>query len=204
MRYSQKENGLTILEVIVGVALSLILLTALLRFLVVGFPLARVAYVQAHSTETARIQLKRLSKALRELRQSDTGSYALAVADPQRIIFYANVDADALTERVRYELVGTDLQRGIIKPSGDPWLYDPAQETVTTVAAHISNGATPLFTYYSGNYPAETTPLTPADVTEVKYINFSLVIDNDPATDPPPVTVTSQVQLRNLKTNLGE
>lgn len=204
MRYSWKENGLTVLEILVGVALSLILLTALLRFLVVGFPLARVTYIQAHSTETARVQLKRLSKALRELRQSDTGSYALAAAEPQRIIFYANVDADALTERVRYELAGTDLQRGIIKPSGNPLLYDPARETVTTVAAHIRNGAMPLFTYYNGSYPAETTPLTPADVTEVKYIDFSLVIDNDPATDPPPVTVTSQVQLRNLKNNLAD
>lgn len=198
------SRGLTIIEVMIGVALSLILLTALLRFLVVGFPLARVTYIQAQSTESARIQLKRLSKALRELRQSDTGSYALATADPQRIIFYANVDADALTERVRYELSGANLQRGIIKPTGTPLVYDVATEVVTTVTAHVQNGATPIFTYYSGEYPADTTPLTPADVTEVKYINFSLVIDTDPAMNPPPVTVTSQVQLRNLKTNLAD
>ena len=75
---------------------------------------------------------------------------------------------------------------------------------MTTVAANIRNGAAPVFTYYDGNYPAVTPPLTPADVTEVKYINFSLIIDVDPAVDPPPVTVASQVQLRNLKTNLGE
>lgn len=198
------SRGLTVIEVLIGVALSLILLTALLRFLVVGFPLARVTYLQAQSTESARIQLRRLSKSLRELRQSDTGSYALAAADPQRIIFYANVDADALTERVRYELVGTDLQRGVIKPTGSPLTYTVANEVVTSVTANVRNGATPVFTYYNGNYPADTTPLTPPDVTEVKYINFSLVIDADTAVDPPAVTVTSQVQLRNLKTNLGE
>lgn len=200
----KRWSGLTVIEIIIGVALSLILLTALLRFLVVGFPLARVTYVHAQSTETARVQLKRLSKGLREMRQSATGSYALAAADPQRITFYANVDTDALTERVRYELSGINLQRGIIKPTGNPLTYDPAQETVTTVATNIRNGAVALFTYYNGNYPADTTPLTPADVTEVKYIDFSLIIDVDPAVDPAPATVESQVQLRSLKTNLGE
>lgn len=204
MRVASRQRGLTVIEVVIGAALSLLLLTALLRFLVVGFPLARVTYLQSQSTETARIQLRRLSKELRELRQADTGSYALATAEPQRIIFYANVDADALTERVRYQLVGTNLQRGIIKPTGSPLTYNVASEVVTTVTAHVQNGATPIFTYYDGDYPAATTPLNPVDVTEVKYINFSLVIDSDPAVDPPPVTVASQVQLRNLKTNLGE
>lgn len=204
MKHISRQQGLTVVEIIIGAGLSLILLTALLRFLVVGFPLARVTYVQVQSTETARLQLKRISKSLRELRQSDTGSYALAAADPQRIIFYANVDADALTERIRYELAGTNLQRGIIKPTGSPLTYTSASEVVTTVTAHVQNGAAPIFTYYNGDYPAVTTPLNPVDVTEVAYIDFSLVIDADPAVDPPPVTVSSQVQLRNLKTNLGE
>lgn len=204
MRHIPRQQGLTVVEIVIGAGLSLILLTALLRFLVVGFPLARVTYVQAQSTETARLQLKRITKALRELRQADTGAYALAAAEPQRIIFYANVDADALTERVRYELVGTNLQRGIIKPTGSPLTYNVASEVVTTVTAHVQNGATPIFTYYDGDYPADTTPLNPVDVTDVKYINFLLIIDADADVDPPPVTVSSQVQLRNLKTNLGD
>ncbi len=50
----------------------------------------------------------------------------------------------------------------------------------------------------------DSTPLSPTDLTEVKYIQFNLLIDADPLVDPGPVNLISQVQIRNLKTNLGE
>lgn len=196
--------GFAIFEIVIVLLIGTALLTALLRFLVAGHPLAKVTYFQAQSTETARVQLKRLAKSLRELRLSDTGAYPLVSVDPQRIIFYSNVDADPLTERLRYELVGTDLERGIVEPSGDPLTYNLDQEDTTIVASTIRNGTTPIFTYYTGSYPADPIPLTPTDLTEVKYIQFNLIVDADPDADPAPVSVVSQVQLRNLKTNLGE
>jgi type II secretory pathway component PulJ len=199
-----REGGLTILEVMLAVTISVIIVTALLRFLVVGFPLSRITYIQESSTETARVQLKRLTRTLRELRQADTGAYALVEAQPQRLIFYANVDNDTATERVRYELVGTNLERGIVNPTGSPPTYNLATESKTTVAASVRNGSEAIFTYYSGTYPSDTTPLSSSDVTKIKYIQFKLLVDVDPAAKPEPVTVLSQVQLRNLKTNLSE
>ena len=90
------------IEIILVMAISSIIIAALMRFMAVGYPLSRVVFLQASSTETARVQLKRLSKALRELRESDTGAYGLVVAEPQRIVFYSDVDSDDATERVRY------------------------------------------------------------------------------------------------------
>jgi hypothetical protein len=81
---------------------------------------------------------------------------------------------------------------------------DEAAEAVTVVASDIRNDVDPIFTYYSGDYPADTEPLTPAKVTEVKYIQFRLIIDVDPNQDPSPIDIVSQVQLRSLKTNLGQ
>lgn len=199
-----RQRGLTVIEVIVVVGLSGILMTALLRFLVAGHPLSKITYLQISSTEDARLQLRRLARTIREARVADTGAYPLAEAQPQRIVFFANVDGDVLTERVRYELVGTDLMRGIIKPTGDPLTYNTGQEQTSIVAKSIRNVAIPLFTYYSGDYPALQTPLTPTDVTEVKYIQVHLLVDVNPNQDPPPVDVVSQVQMRNLKTNIGE
>lgn len=199
-----KQTGLSILEVMIVVAISSILLIALLRFLVIGYPLSKITYLQQQSTETARLQLKRISKQLREARPADTGAYALVEMSPQRIIFYGDLDRDDVTERIRYELIGTDLVRGIIEPTGDPLAYVVTDEQTVTVARSIRNGESPIFTYYSGDYPADQTALTPADVTEVKYIQFHFLIDVDTSVDPPPIDVRSQVQLRNLKTNLGE
>jgi hypothetical protein len=175
-----------------------------MRFLASGYPLSRVVFEQASATETARLQLKRIALALREAREADTGGYPLVAVEPQRLIFYADVDGDDSTERVRYELAGTRLQRGITKPSGIPVEYDEDDEEVTTVATSVRNGTEAVFTYYSGDYPADEEPLSAADLSEVKYVEFRLLIDTNTATEPEALELVSQVTLRNLKTNLAE
>jgi hypothetical protein len=82
--------------------------------------------------------------------------------------------------------------------------YVPADEEVSVVAAGVRNGADPLFVYYTGDYPADMTPLSPDDLTKIKYIELRLLIDTNEEIDPPPIEIVSQVQLRNLKTNLAE
>jgi type II secretory pathway pseudopilin PulG len=201
MRIATK--GFTIIEVIVVTFITSMAIIVLVRFVGVGFPLSKVSLIQASSTETARLQLHRLATALRELRYSDDGAYPIEEASPQRLIFYANIDTDIAVERVRYELVGTNVVRGVTKPSGTPLAYNPAQEVTTTVARYIRNGAIALFTYYTGNYPTDTTVLTNSDVLKITYIDFNLLLDVDPAVAPPAIPIHSQVQLRNLKTNLG-
>jgi prepilin-type N-terminal cleavage/methylation domain-containing protein len=201
---SSHQKGLTLVEIILVTAISSIIIAALLRFLTAGFPLSKVTYLQERSTENARLQLQRLARTIREARQSDTGAYPLVETSPQRLIFYADVDGDPLTERVRYELTGTNLVRGILKPTGTPLTYNLANEVTTTIASYLRNGATPLFIYYSGDYPTDSTALASTDIAKVKYIQFHVIIDADPAVDPPATDVLSQVQLRNLKTNLSQ
>lgn len=196
--------GFTVIEVVVAIGITTIVITALLRFISLGHPLAKITYLQAQSTEAARLQLKRMSKQLREVRYSATGAYPLVEVGPQRLIVYADIDRDATVERIRYELVGTDLVRGIVEPTGNPLTYTVANEVTTTLTRAVRNDTDPIFTYYTGDYPADPTALTPTDLTEVKYIQFFLRVDVDPNVDPPPIDVRSQVQLRNLKTNLGE
>jgi len=199
-----RQAGLSIMEVMVVIFISSIVIVALARFLVFGYPISRTTILQQRSTETARVHLKRITKSLREIRPSDIGSYPLVGTEPQRIIYYADIDSDSSTERVRIELQGTELVRGVVKPSGDPLSYDLGSEVETVIMTGIQNGADPVFRYYSGDYPVDTTELNPTDLTEVKYMEFELLVDADPAVDPPAVEVKSQVQLRNLKTNLGE
>ena len=198
------NRGFTTIEIIVVIGISFIIISALLWFISTAYPISKTTYLQQRSTESARLQLKRISKILREARSSETGAYPLVTMDPQVIIFYSDVDADETVERIRYELDGTDLVRGVTEPTGTPLIYNPANEETTIVAAHVRNGTDDVFTYYTGDYPADQTPLTPVDLTEVKYIQFHLIIDADPNQDPPAVDILSQVSLRNLKTNLGE
>lgn len=151
--------GFTLIEIITAVAISSIVLVALVRLLGMSIPQYRSLFLQTLASETARVQLKRISHALREARPSDTGAYPIVEAAGSKIVFYANIDADAATERVRYELIGTDLVLGITNPSGNPIVYDTSGEVVSVVARSIYNGTTPLFTYYGSNYPTDPNPL---------------------------------------------
>lgn len=195
---------MTVVEIVVVLGITLIVMAILIRFISTGHPISKATLLQTRSTETARIQLKRIAKAIREARESETGAYPLVDMLPQRLVFYADIDADDSIERVRYELKGVNLERGIIEPAGDPATYDPDNEQVNIVAGSIVNDEVDVFTYYSGDYPADTTPLSPIDLTEVKYIQFFLMVDDKIDADPPPIEVRSQVQIRNLKENLGE
>jgi prepilin-type N-terminal cleavage/methylation domain-containing protein len=198
-------SGMTLVEIVVVMAISAIVIMLIVRAISTGLPVSKITFLQARSTETARLQLKRIAKALREARESDMGSYPLDEVTSQRIVFYSDIDSDMATERIRYELVGNNLERGVIKPTGDPISYEEIDEEVSVVASSIRNNSEEaVFRYYTGDYPDDSDMLSPTDLTEVKYIEFSLIIDADPMHDPGPINLVSQVQLRNLKTNLGE
>lgn len=196
------KKGFTLIEMLVVVGISSIVIGAMIRFMGTSIPLYRSTFIQTSANETARVQLKRIAHEIREARPSDTGAFPLVEASASRLIFYANVDSDAAVERVRYELVGTDMVRGVTQPTGSPIVYATAGEVVTTVARSVQNGSNPVFMYYGTDYPEDTTPVASSNLAAITYISFSFTIDADTGNNPPAVTVQSQVQLRNLKTNL--
>lgn len=152
-------KGYTLIEILVAISISTIVIVGTVRFMGIALPLYRSTFLQSSADETAQIQMRRISNEIREARPSDTGAYPILQATPHRIIFFANVDGDAATERVRYELIGTTLVRGVLKPTGSPISYNVSNETVSTVARSIYNGTSPLFTYYGSDYPEVDEPL---------------------------------------------
>ena len=198
----RKRAGFTLVEIIVVIAISSLLIAGLIRFMAGALPVYRSTFLQSLADETARVQLQRISHEIRSAQTSDTGAFPIVEASPQRFIFYANADSDASIERIRYELIGTDLIRGITQPSGIPISYNTSQEQASIVARSIRNGANPVFYYYGSNYPADPLEVDSANIVNITYVSFTRTIDADTAQDPAAVVVQSQVQLRNLKTNL--
>lgn len=195
-------KGFTLVEIVVVIAISSLLMVGLIRFMAGALPIYRSTFEQELADETARVQLKRMTHEMRSAQPSDTGAFPIIEASSSRFIFYANADSDASIERIRYELIGTDLVRGVTKASGSPATYNTAQEKVTTIARSVRNGTNPVFYYYGSSYPANQSQVSGTNIANITYISFTLTIDADTAQDPPAVTLQSQVQLRNLKTNL--
>ncbi|MBI2410454.1 MAG: prepilin-type N-terminal cleavage/methylation domain-containing protein [Candidatus Kerfeldbacteria bacterium] len=198
------KDGFTIIEMMVVTAIIAMLSVMAAHFLVTGLNIQRFVSEQNDAIAESRKALKTMVSELRETVPADTGAYPIEDATEQEIIFYSDVDKDNETERVRYFLEGTNIQRGIIEPSGDPLEYLPENETVTTISHYIQNGSDPVFTYYNQNYPADTStnPLAePTNISEIRLVEIRVLTNVDPNRVPDTRELEAMVMLRNLKEN---
>lgn len=94
----------------------------------------------------------------------------------------------------------TALKKGIIQAEGFPPKYPASKELITTLSDYVRNTTTPVFKYFdqSGN---EIT-INPARPEQTTLMRVDLFIDVNPIFAPKLFELQSDVQLRNLKTNL--
>lgn len=162
---------------------------------------------QNEAVEQARRGMRVMIKEMREAADGDNGAYPLELADDYELIFYSDIDVDAITERVRYFLENDQLKKGVTKPIGSPLVYDPDDEKVVNIVDFVVNAGEgePVFSYYNGDYPGDVVynPLdTPAALVDVQLVKVYLLVNVNPLKVPDNVALTSFVQMRNLKDNL--
>lgn len=90
------------------------------------------------------------------------------------------------------------LKKGVINPTGYPVEYPSDQEEITTLTQYIRNQL-PIFRYFDGN--GQELPV-PARLEETKLIRLYLIVNINPERAPQDFELESNVQIRNLKTNL--
>jgi len=200
-----KNNaGFTLTETIITLGIFLLVTTAITAFIAQGFRVNRFTLHQSGAISQARKGMDFLVKEIREASPAENGSYPIEIADDQNLIFYSDIDADELVEKIRYFLDGTNLKKGITEPTGFPPEYSEAEQ-ITTISQYIRNDTDPLFYYYNRDYPNDTenNPLdTPAAVNEIKLIRIFLEVNVDPGQAPKHFILISNSQIRNLKDNL--
>lgn len=206
MKYylSQKLNfGLSTVEILIAVFILSLIGVAVFAFQSNVFSLNTILSNSLISQDETRLALRRMTAEIRALSPSSIGAYPIAETNSNSFIFYSDIDNDQLKERIRYFLDGTILKKGIIKPAGIPLTYNPANEIVSEMVHNITNGATPIFTYYNKDYDGTTSPLPePIDLLAVRLVKITVIIDKNPNQLPGPMTFTTQVSMRNLKDNL--
>ena len=141
---------------------------------------------------------------LRKTTHSSTGTYPIELASSTGITFFTDVNNNGSVDKVRYFLNGTTIQKGVITPTGNPLTYNPTNEVVTTlINSVIASSTLPIFQYYPSSYTGTTSPLTfPVDISAIRFVKITIIIDKDPNRSPIPIIVSSSVSLRNLKDNL--
>lgn len=204
-----KKQGFTLIEVVIVLGITAVIIAGMYTFLIESYSTQRYISEQSEAINNARNGVEALVLEIREAADADTGAYPIETAEEQELIFYSDIDADVLTERIRYFLDGTNLQKGIIEPlTVPPYTYEPSNEVISTITSSVQNDTVPIFTYYNGNYLTEDeaegeNPLSyPADVTDIKLIKIFLEVNIDPTKVPETYELENYVQIRNLKDNL--
>lgn len=203
MDIKNRIKGFTLLEFIVATGITVGIFFAVFNFGQGIFSFNRSAQNNLGAQTSARRVLKTMVKELRNASPSSLGAYPLALASSTSVVFFSNIDDDFYKEQVRYFLSGTDLKRGVIKPSGSPLSYNPANEELSTMITDINNGPVPIFDYFNSAYTGTSSPMVqPVQATTVRLIRITVKIEKDPTKSLGPFQVESQVFLRNLKDNL--
>ena len=147
-----------------------------------------------------------MSNEIRSASESNLGAYPIVTAATSTFTFFSDLNNDGLKEQVRYFVSGSTLQKGVITPTGNPYVYTSGSEVDTIVVSNLTNGGSttlPVFQYYDDSYTGTSSPLAqPVSVAAVRVVKINFVIDADPNRSPTSRVVTTQVEIRSLKDNL--
>lgn len=191
-RGARGEAGLTLIEVLVASAISLVVIGAAMSALGAFGNAAGLRTRQSDASDRARAALGRMAKELRNVQAAATG---IERAEPFDIVFQiadpsaAPAPGGRGLERVRYCLSGSTLYRQTEPPGGTlaaAACPAPGWTTQTELASGAQPGGQALFTYGNATLPSASTEL-----------GLALTIDADPGRPPAPVTLQTSVALRD-------
>lgn len=199
----QTKKGFTVIEILVTIFIFTIIGIATVTFLLDVFSLNSMSSSNLIVQEEASAVLKTMTAEIRSMSPSSLGAYPIALAATSSLIFYSDADLDSQPEKIRYFLDGTTLKKGAIKATGNPLVYNQVDEIIKELAHNVANATSSIFSYYDTNYDGVSAELEqPVDISLIRLIKVNVTIDEDALNPPPPLSMTTQVSIRNIKDNL--
>ena len=200
MRTHAGEDGFSLAELLVVCAILPVILGA--AYLVFNTMSGNYSSISAQSEATSEAQ-RAMDTMVREIRQAQettAGGGALAVADPGRCSFYADMDRDGVPERITYYVDGTDLYRMVATSSTQVSPYNYVDGPASRVV-NLTTSSAVVFTYFDNGAPdtAVTNPV-PAQVCAV---GIRLSASRPAQNGQVAVEFTTRVKIRALFNSLS-
>jgi hypothetical protein len=154
--------------------------------------------------DSAQKLLRPMTAEIRSTSQSSSGAYPIDSIGDYYFSFYSDIDSDGLKEWVKYSVSGTVLSKEVIKPTGNPLVYNSANKVTTTFMTGVRNlsESIPMFTYYDDTYTGGSggviSPST-GSLSAVRLIGVKIRIDPDTNQSPTVTEISTLVAIRNLK-----
>jgi prepilin-type N-terminal cleavage/methylation domain-containing protein len=189
------ERGYSLLELLVVITITSAIAVPLTTFSIRG--LSSYFFLQAQSDTSIELNTlsNRIAKVVRGVVNVDT-------SQPNTLIVYGYFSPqDTVIKKIRYFISGSNLNIGVTPPSGTApnYTYAPGDEVITTTRIDLVMGTNPLFTYYDDAGNALTGTF---QTSQVKAVGIYIAANPDPKRVGTPISLSTRVTLRNLKTNL--
>lgn len=195
-------KGLGFVEMIVAIGILSLMAIGVATYFGKIWPLQQFALDSAKAQLAASQSVTSLVGFFRNMRQSDSGEYALRAVSDTGVTFFADQDGDVGVERIRIFLNGTTLRMGIINPVGNPATYPTNQESIQDFLFDVRNGLgsypSKIFHYYDDGNSELTGSFS---IGEVRMIGIDLYVDINPSSSPEATHIESFASIRNLTEN---
>lgn len=219
MKRAGEQEGLTLVEMLVSIAIGLLVFGTALTLLNVTLRDSRASQLRNEAQDGARTAIDRMSRELRTAVASSTGSALLEQATPYDMVFREVMPSNVTAAnpsgqiRVRYCLdanntlwrqtqtmqTATDALPDVGSCPSASWDPGPFVELgncaappapCTRITNEVGGDNRPLFTYG---------PVGWSDPSQIKLVEMSLYVDENqnPDTEPPATHLTSGIYLRN-------
>jgi len=192
------------MELLIAMGIFLLAILGITLLTQMGYHYYNFIFNQAEIVSDVQKSINPMSKEIREMRQADSGAFAIEEAADNEIIFFSDVDSTTDVERIRYFLLDNCLKKGVTKPSGTPPRYLDADEQISDISCNVTNNPSePVFAYYS-DYPGDSSLIAaPVDTHIVKVIKLYLRISST-GLKPIPVSKTISEYIRPRNVNREE
>ncbi|MEK7520546.1 MAG: hypothetical protein AAB560_00510 [Patescibacteria group bacterium] len=197
-RKKEDESGFSVIEIVVNLAIF-VSIVATIGFL--SQYLASGGLFLSRGLESHRDfqqALSDMSSELRSIGQSSVGSYPIASAGTSSVAFYSDIYQSGIFERIRYFLENGALKKGIIEPTGNPLVYNPASEEILQIASGVAQTAAGIFSYYGENGAALSFPV---DVAAIRMIGVSATVSSEEK-NKTPASFQMKITPRNLRSDI--
>jgi type II secretory pathway pseudopilin PulG len=189
------QGGYSLLELIIVMGLVAMVAVPLTVFTYKGLSSFEFLQAQSNTSQELTTLAARMTKVIR-------GATGIVSATDNSLIIYGYFSpADTQVKKIRYFINGTNLNIGVTPPTGTApnYTYNSANEVITVTRVDLQMEGNALFRYYD-----ENGVLLPNGFSLSQVKGVGVYVAANPRTKQlsKPVSLSTQVTLRNFKTNL--
>ncbi len=193
------KTGFTLIEIVIAVTIFTMVVLVISFF---TLDISKFSFFFGENLiaqQEIQQSLRGMIPEIRSMGPSNLGGYPIMAATANSFTFYTDNDKDGLFERIRYYMDGNIFKKAVIKPTGNPLTYNPAEEKTFELVHYVTN-ANNIFSYFDNNYTGSESSLPfPINIPSVKTIKSELIADQNPQEPPLPLSFSITAMIRNFR-----